>query len=156
MVILEENFKWHLEAFASELFTFKLSIQSSRHCNNHHSNHHVNPLSTISNQHVYPIRKWVEAYIYTVDSLMFFDSFQHSSSTPSPHTCLVTFLTKCGGSTLGSEPCPPTPRQIHILLYSDLIILSVNSLNTCFGFHWLSLYRVEKKRHCDISQVWTT
>jgi len=24
MIILEENFKWHLEAFASELFKFKL------------------------------------------------------------------------------------------------------------------------------------
>jgi len=24
MVILEENFKWHLEAFASELFIFQL------------------------------------------------------------------------------------------------------------------------------------
>jgi len=23
MIILEENFKWHLEAFASELFTYK-------------------------------------------------------------------------------------------------------------------------------------
>jgi len=30
MIILEENFKWHLEAFASELFTY--SIWSSPHC----------------------------------------------------------------------------------------------------------------------------
>jgi len=24
MIILEENFKWHLEAFASELFTYSM------------------------------------------------------------------------------------------------------------------------------------
>jgi len=26
MVILEENFKWHLEAFASELFKYKIFL----------------------------------------------------------------------------------------------------------------------------------
>jgi len=29
MIILEENFKWHLEAFASELFKYKSSISIS-------------------------------------------------------------------------------------------------------------------------------
>jgi len=27
MVILEQNFKWHLEAFASELFIYKKSVE---------------------------------------------------------------------------------------------------------------------------------
>jgi len=30
MVILEENFKWHLEAFASELFIFSPSEEDER------------------------------------------------------------------------------------------------------------------------------
>jgi len=31
IIILEENFKWHLEAFASELFVYKGPI-SLKHC----------------------------------------------------------------------------------------------------------------------------
>jgi len=27
MVILEENFKWHLEAFASELFIYRMTLR---------------------------------------------------------------------------------------------------------------------------------
>jgi len=32
MVILEENFKWHLEAFASELFIYEKIIALCRAC----------------------------------------------------------------------------------------------------------------------------
>jgi len=31
MIILEENFKWHLEAFASELFIFTISMNTMQH-----------------------------------------------------------------------------------------------------------------------------
>jgi len=31
MIILEENFKWHLEAFASELFIYTMVIQWLMH-----------------------------------------------------------------------------------------------------------------------------
>jgi len=31
MIILEENFKWHLEAFASELYSLKRSIAFIKH-----------------------------------------------------------------------------------------------------------------------------
>jgi len=34
MIILEENFKWHLEAFASELFMYCSFINRQDHCEN--------------------------------------------------------------------------------------------------------------------------
>jgi len=62
---------------------------------------------------------------YAVNSPMFLDSFQDLSITPSPHTRLVTFLTR---STLGSgqnteiRAPPRTARQTHTCFtLSDLL-----------------------------------
>ena len=73
-----------------------------------------------------------EAYIFTLSThLTFLDSFQHPSTTPTPHSWLILHSQEYGRSTLGSgripspEPSPRTARQIRIIL-SDLFV-SVNS-----------------------------
>ena len=101
--------------------TFKVSIQSSRHSNNHHSNHHVIP--TCCQQSVINMStqsaKLVEAYRLYIRSrltYLFLDSFQHPSTTlcPSPHTRLVTFLTRNTGGE-GYSGFGPKSRALSTL-----------------------------------------
>jgi len=85
--------------------------------------------------------------------MFFFYHFQHPSTTPSPHTHLVTFLNqKYGGSNLGSdqipssEPSPLTTRHISILLLSDTHTISYLIICKC---ELVNLVILKKKKHSE-------